>query len=108
MPRPRYQSEYEPTLSLAELCLQLAVHAEGIIELVEYGVTTPETGSTPRDWRFSAQASRRAARGLRLARDLRINIEGIALALDLLDQLDQAQARLARAERLLATRRWDF
>lgn len=108
MPRPRYLSEHEPTLSLAELCVQLAIHAEGIIELVEYGVATPEAGSTPQDWRFSSQASRRAARGLRLARDLRINVEGIALALDLLDQLEEAHVRLARAERLLATRLWDF
>jgi chaperone modulatory protein CbpM len=100
MPRARIAFEHEPTFTLAELCVRLRVHADGVVELVEHGVATPEQGSAPADWRFSARSLRRTARALRLLQDLGLNAAGAALAVDLLDELEAARLRLARFERL--------
>jgi len=44
-------------------------------------------GDTPLDWRFSGDAMRRTRLALRLSRDLDINPPGLALVLDLLDEI---------------------
>ncbi|MEM5296222.1 chaperone modulator CbpM [Burkholderia sp. JPY481] len=53
---------------------------------VAEGVFEPK-GAGPRDWRFSGASLCRARTAFRLARDLQINAPGIALALDLLDEI---------------------
>jgi chaperone modulatory protein CbpM len=85
--------EEQVEFTLAEISRSCAVHAEYIIELVEEGVLAP-VGREPRRWRFSGGQVRRAGRALRLQRDLRLNLAGVALALDLLDELDAMRARL--------------
>ena len=84
--------EEQVEFSLAEISRTCAVHAEYIIELVEEGVLMP-VGREPRRWRFSGGQVRRAGRALRLQRDLGINMAGVALALDLLDELDRLRSR---------------
>jgi chaperone modulatory protein CbpM len=81
-------------LTLAELSRSCAVHAECIIELVEEGVLVP-AGRDPRSWRFTGVQLRRATVALRLQQDLGVNLAGVALALELLDELNQLRARLA-------------
>lgn len=61
--------------------------AEGVIE--------PQ-GTTQREWRFSGAALRRVRTARRLAQDLEINAPGIALALDLLDEINALRARSRR------------
>jgi chaperone modulatory protein CbpM len=85
--------EEQVELTLAELSRSCAVHAEYIIELVEEGVLAP-AGREPRGWRFSGGQVRRASVALRLQRDLGVNLAGVALALELLDQLNEVRARL--------------
>jgi chaperone modulatory protein CbpM len=85
--------EEQLELTLGEISRSCSVHAEYIIELVEEGVLAP-VGRDPRGWRFSGIQVRRAARALRLQRDLGVNLAGVALALDLLDELDAMRARL--------------
>jgi chaperone modulatory protein CbpM len=85
--------EEQTQLTLAEISRGCAVHAECIIELVEEGVLAP-TGHDPRGWRFTGVQLRRASVALRLQRDLGINLAGVALALDLLDELNAVRARL--------------
>ncbi len=80
-------------LTLADVSHACVVHAECIIELVEEGVLAP-VGSDPVCWRFTGVHMRRAAVALRLQRDLGINLAGVALALQLLDELDELRARL--------------
>jgi chaperone modulatory protein CbpM len=41
------------------------------------------------EWRFSGAALRRARIALRLERDLGVNLPGVALALDLLEELQR-------------------
>jgi chaperone modulatory protein CbpM len=48
------------------------------------------------EWRFSGAQLRRARIALRLERDLGVNAAGVALALELLEELEQ----LRRAQRI--------
>lgn len=82
-------------LSLSELCNACSSHAEWVIELVEEGVLEP-IGHTRSQWRFSAISLQRAHTAMRLQRDLDINLAGVALALDLLDEIEALRTRLSR------------
>lgn len=84
-------------LTLAELSRASSRHAEWIIELVEEGILEPQ-GREPRDWRFPANSLTRAHRAMRIQRDLQINLAGVAMVLDLKDQLDRLRARLRRID----------
>lgn len=87
--------EEEIQLTLTDLCLACAVHAERIVELVDQGVLHP-AGDEPAVWRFAGASLRRASVALRLQRDLEINLAGVALALELMDEIDALRARLRR------------
>ena len=89
--------EEQTELTLAEVCRACAVHAEYIIELVEEGVIVP-VGREPVSWRFTGVHMRRATVSLRLQRDLGINLAGVALALQLLDEIDSLHARINALE----------
>jgi len=82
-------------LTLGELCSACDRHAEWIIELVEEGILEP-FGSKTNQWRFPAVSLQRAQTALRLQNDLGINLAGVALALDLLDEIDNLRAQLCR------------
>jgi len=83
----------EIELSLNELCKACSSSAEWVIELVDEGVLEP-VNSEQIHWRFSGISLQRAYTAMRLQQDLGINLAGIALALDLLDEIDALQARL--------------
>lgn len=85
--------EDSATLSLAELCRACAVHAEWVTDLVTEGVLDP-LGTEPGQWRFSSLHLHRAGIARRLQNDLHINLPGIALALQLLDEIGDLQTRL--------------
>jgi chaperone modulatory protein CbpM len=52
-------------------------------------------GESPQDWRFRGECLRRARLAWRLSHDLEINPPGVALALDLLDEISALRARRA-------------
>lgn len=85
-------------LSLTELAQRGSVHIEIIVELVQEGVLEPQ-GENPAQWRFTGPDLIRLRRALNLQRDLELNLPGIALALDLLDELDELRAKIDRLER---------
>jgi len=82
-------------LTLRELCEACAVHAEFIIELVEEGVLDP-AGMERSHWCFPAFSLYRVRTAIRLQRDLGLNLAGVALALELLDEVRELRARLER------------
>jgi chaperone modulatory protein CbpM len=84
-------------LSVGDLSRMFSVEERHIVELVEEGVLTVVTVDTT-EWRFSGAALRRARVALRLERDLGINVQGVALVLELLDEIDQLR-RERRMER---------
>jgi chaperone modulatory protein CbpM len=87
--------EEEIHLTLMELCQACCAPEEHVVAWVVEGVLQP-IGEAPPEWRFTGQSLRRARLALWLTRDLEINPPGVALALDLLDEIAALQARLQR------------
>jgi chaperone modulatory protein CbpM len=89
--------EEEVELSLAELCRACRLPAEEMLLLVEEGIVEP-VGPGTGGWRFRGVSVRRVLCAVQLHRDLGVNWAGAALALDLLDELQELRARLRRFE----------
>lgn len=83
-------------MTLVELCQACSAEQDYVLNWVLEGVLEP-VGESPQNWRFTGESLRRARVALRLSRDLEINPAGVALALDLLDQIAMLRARLQRA-----------
>lgn len=82
-------------LTLRELCDACAVNAEFIAELVDEGVLEP-AGMEKSHWCFTGFTLHRVRTAKRLQRDLGVNLAGVALALELLDEVRQLRVRLNR------------
>ncbi|MDO9104328.1 MAG: chaperone modulator CbpM [Methylovulum sp.] len=80
-------------LTLEQLCNACSVHADWLINLVEEGIIEPD-GKESATWRFSGACLVRVRSALNLERDLGVNMAGIALALDLLEELDRLRTQL--------------
>jgi chaperone modulatory protein CbpM len=85
-------------MSMQELSQACSGSAEWVIELVEEGVLEP-IGKEQAHWRFSGTSLLRARAAMRLQNDLNINLAGVALALDLMDEIETLRERLSRIER---------
>lgn len=79
--------EQGAVLSVSDLARMFAVEERHIVALAEEGVITALEINTT-EWRFSGADIRRARIALRLERDLGINLPGVALALELLEELE--------------------
>ncbi len=90
-----YIVENEPRLTLRQLCDACAVRAEYIIELVDEGFIEP-SGIERSHWCFSGVSIKRVQRARRLQQDLGINLAGVALAVELIDEIEHLRARLER------------
>ncbi len=90
----------EHLLTLTEISQACAVQTGYIIELVDEGLLTPESSrrhgpqEEPHFWRFTGEQMRRARVASRLQGDLGINLAGVALALQLLDEIEELRERL--------------
>ncbi|GMQ89371.1 MAG: chaperone modulator CbpM [Gammaproteobacteria bacterium] len=87
----------EAVLSLGDLCCACSRHAEWIVELVDEGILQP-TGRIQDQWRFPGTSLQRARTAMRLQQDLQINLAGVALALDLMDEIESLRALVNRLE----------
>ncbi len=83
----------DDSLTLGQLCRACGAHADWVISLVEESIIEPQ-GEEIRVWRFSGASLVRARSALRLQRDLGINLEGIALALDLMEELESLRTQM--------------
>jgi chaperone modulatory protein CbpM len=99
----------EHLLTLTEISQACAVQTGYIIELVDEGLLIPESGpeirpqEEPHFWRFTGEQMRRARVASRLQGDLGINLAGVALALQLLDEIEELRERLEA----LSVDNWD-
>jgi chaperone modulatory protein CbpM len=82
-------------LSIKELSRMCAVDERHIVEFVEEGVLSVVNISS--EWHFTGDALRRARLAVRLERDLELNLAGVALAVELIEEI-------ARLRRQLETR----
>jgi chaperone modulatory protein CbpM len=80
-------------LSVDELSRMCAVDRMYIVELVEEGVLNAAEVDAS-GWSFSGGAVRRARTALRLQRDLEINLPGVALVLELLEEIEALRREL--------------
>ena len=85
--------ENEVHMTIVELSHASRTPQELIMYWVSEGVLSP-VGSSPEDWRFSGDSLRRAKTAAHLTHDLELNVPGVALALDLLDEIAQLRVRL--------------
>lgn len=80
----------DDTISLVKLCHQIEIPIEQIFTMVEYGVLEPiNSRASHIRWRFSANSLSRAHTAIRLQRDLDLNMAGVALVIELMDELKQ-------------------
>jgi chaperone modulatory protein CbpM len=79
-------------LSLKDLSRMCAVDEQHIVEYVEEGVL--QVIEVRSEWHFSGDALRRARLAVRLERDLELNLAGVALAVELIEQLEQLRRQL--------------
>lgn len=84
--------------SLRQCCVLCRVNAQTIHEMIDEGIISP-AGDKPSNWCFGATEIKRIQITLRLQQDLRINLAGAALALDLLEQLEEMKEALTRYQR---------
>ena len=87
--------EEDLQLTLVELSRACRAPVEQIHVWVVEGVLEP-VGRQPQEWRFEGAALRRARLAWRLTQDLEINPPGVALALDLLDEIAALRAGVRR------------
>lgn len=100
---PVIQPDFEYSLTLAELSQCCGVTVEKLLVLIGEGVLTP-AGRTQREWRFSGPEIARAQSALRLERDLGVNPAGAALAIELMDEMQQLRQRVRLLEKLVFER----
>ena len=84
-------------MTLEQLCRACELSEAQIIELVEQGIIDP-LGPDPAEWRFVSVSLRRVRITRNLQRDLGVNAPGAALALELLEEIEELRARLQRLE----------
>jgi chaperone modulatory protein CbpM len=80
-------------ISIDDLCRICAIERNHVVEFVEEGVLEVVTVEAA-EWRFRGAALRRARTAVRLQRDLELNLVGVALALDLIDEIERLRRDL--------------
>jgi len=81
--------------TLIEVSRVSGLDHDHLIMFISHGVVAP-AGHGPEDWRFSDAALMRVKKAARLQRDLGLDAAGIALALDLLDEIARLRAEVSR------------
>ena len=85
-------------LTTVELCRACATSTDWVVELVHEGVLEVEGGDAEA-WRFTGATLARAIRARRLQRDLDLNLPGVALVLELMDEIETLRLKLRRSGR---------
>jgi len=87
--------EEEVHMSIVEISQATRAPEDLIMAWVSEGVLSP-AGSSPEDWRFSGESLKRAKTAAHLSHDLELNTPGVALALDLLEEINRLRNQLLR------------
>jgi len=88
----------ETSLTLDELCDICSISSDVIRDLIAYDIIHPQT-ENQNQWVFNLVEFQRVKTVLRLQHDLDVNFAGAALALDLLDEIEELRAHAALLER---------
>jgi MerR family transcriptional regulator/heat shock protein HspR len=82
-------------LSLQEMAAECGLHPDLVQRFVTLGIIDPLENDASH---FAPEAARRIRRLLRLRRDLGVNYNAAGLVLELLERIDQLEARLRQYE----------
>jgi chaperone modulatory protein CbpM len=88
-------AEEENDLTLFELCNTCRLSPELIVEMVNEGILDP-AGDSARKWRFAFSEAENVRKAIRFQNDLNVNLAGAALALHLLERIEQLEAMIDR------------
>ncbi|KTD22546.1 chaperone modulator CbpM [Legionella londiniensis] len=86
------------TISFLEVCRQYQLPQELLFELIEHGIIQVQ-GKNIKQMRFDYRMLSRIQSAARLKEDLGINLPGIAVILDLLEELQQIRDELRILQR---------
>lgn len=78
-------------LDMRTLCQEADITADCVIEIVEHGIVEP-SGRTPEEWVFDDRAPLTLKRAVKLHDQLALEWEGVALALELLEEVQQLRS----------------
>lgn len=90
--------EAQTPLSLEELCCATQAEADFIYQLIEHELIHP-TGTGPDSWCFDSLCLKRTKVAMSFYRELEVNFSGVALALDLLNEIEGLQQQIAHLKR---------
>jgi len=83
-------------ITVTELCEVCSVEFTLIEQLVEEGILDPVDGQQAGELRFHCTSVRRTRTVIHLQQDLGINLAGAALALELLDRIEDLRRQLRK------------
>lgn len=85
--------ETSTRLTVSELCVMCNVEETWVSELIAHGAIDTARAAKG-SWSVSAATVVRVKKARRLARDFEMNASSVALALDLLDEIDRLRAHI--------------
>lgn len=83
-------------LTLDEFSRAIKTEKTIVIEMVEYNLFLPQGGKLPEEWRFDSVSLKRGRMAASFLHDLEVNMPGVALALELMDKIEDLQQQLAK------------
>ncbi len=86
--------ESTTVIAIDELCRTCNIERSVVVSMLEHGIIASSDGDG-----FDISALARVRKAVRFHKDLQVNVQGVAIILDLLDELDAMRARLAALER---------
>ena len=87
---------------LQEFWVRCEVSGPVVLGIVEHGILAPQRGKRPAEWHFDTGALHRARRAVRLRRELELDWAATALALHLLDEVEELRRENQRLRQRLA------
>ena len=82
----------QESLSFIEVCNQYYIPKELLIDMMEQGIFSPNIGVS--EARLNPRDIHKMESAFRLHRDLEVNLPGVALALELLDEIEELRKEL--------------
>ena len=91
--------------TLKEVCLRYCMESEFVIQCVDFGIIEVRSSGRTETWVFPIESVPRMEKAWRLQRDLGLDFTGLAIVLDLLDEIDQLNGRVENLAKRL--REWE-
>jgi chaperone modulatory protein CbpM len=94
--------EIDQRYTLDELCQRIKLQSDFVIQCVEYGIAETESGEQQiEEWLFPVSCIDRLKKAARLQRDLGLDFNGLAVVIDLLDDIENLRSKVNALNRKL-------